>query len=471
MKKYLAGIAIIFASLIAYFSSLNYGFSQDDFIHLYSSSASSISAFLNFFNPFFRYPDIFFYRPLSTQVYFFINTTLFALNPLPFHIEGLILHSINSVIFYSLIKKIWQNSKIAFTSATFYAVSAVHFLSLYYISAFQEIARIFFILLFLLIFLNYLESKKKRLYLLSIAFFIASLLSKETSLVAPLLLFPLIILKQKEQPIFLILKSTFKLMIPLFIVVIIYLGIRTTGLQSIFSEGAYNTTFSLPQILQNLKWYVVWTVGLPEILSSYPSLKPQSLIQFGKDLPFGNILIGLSLVFIVISGLLLFKFKTDKRILLASLSLFLIPLLPVLVLQGHRYPQYLDLSFLGVLPIMAYMFLQKAKIKRVLGIAGITIFILIQIFSIKLSEQTHWTTKRAQVANYYYESIKKAYPNLPDNSEVNFIGTEISTRELSFALAQKYALLVWYPNKVKKVNYSSGLITNDALIIFPITIY
>lgn len=476
MRKWITAFFIVsLLVFIADFPSLKYGFSQDDFIHLSASQASSAQEFLNFFNPFYQYPDIFFYRPLTTQVYFFINKTLFGLNPVPFHIESLILHLVNSILFFLIIKKIWQNKNIAFVSALFYAVSAAHFLSLYYISAFQQVCRTFFIFLSILMFFKYQDTKQKSAYLGSLIAFLAALLSKETSIVLPLLFLPLEILRNRTGKLKTITQMAIKSTIPFVVVVLIYGIVRFTGLQSVFNEGSYNTTFSFSDILQNLKWYIIWSLGLPEILSTYPSLKPDSLLQFGKDLPFGFLVLILSALVGIISLLLLPSFKQlTKRMLFASAAIFLLSLSPILILSQHRYPQYLDLAFMGLLPIPALLFSQKTTLKRFLGVIGILTFIALQLLSLKLSEQTHWTTHRAKIADKYYRDFINTYPTLSNNTTVVFVGTKQAAYELSITLAQKYGLSVWYPEKIKDVRY----LTIESLgegetktIIYPITAY
>lgn len=473
MKRLVIYFFLMLSGLIIYLPSLKYGFSQDDFIHLFSSKAGSLSEFLNFFNPFHRYPDIFFYRPLTTQVYFFLNHTLFGLNPIPYHLEALILHIINSFLFFIIIRKIWGSKQIAFYSALFYTVSAAHFLSLYYISAFQEIGRTFFIFLSLILFFNYQESRKKMIYICSLIVFIAALLSKETSLITPLLIFPLEVIRKKDQRLVVIIKNTLKLVIPFLVIAFIYILIRLSGFQSIFNEGAYNTTFSVFEILQNLKWYIIWSFGLPEILSTYPSLSLSWLIQFGKDLPFANIVLILTSLLVSLGCNLFFKLKFNKRIVISSLIIFLISLTPVLILQGHRYPQYLDLAFLGFLPILAFIFYQSTKLKKFLGFGAILIFIALQFFSLQLSQQTHWTTHRANIAEYYYQNLRKLEPKLSNNTTIIFVGTNQAVHEVSLTLAQKYAPLVWFPNKIKKVDYTINYSVNSSenTIIYPITIY
>src|SRR5690242_2019432 len=106
-------------------------FSQDDFIFLYWSKANNLKEFLNFFNPFTHPKDIFFYRPLSTQLYYFLNQKFFGLNPLPFQVEAFLFHFLNSFLFYLITLKLWRNKKVAVLSGFLYAISAIHFLSLF----------------------------------------------------------------------------------------------------------------------------------------------------------------------------------------------------------------------------------------------------------------------------------------------------------------------------------------------------
>ncbi len=448
--------------LLAYFSSLKYYFSQDDFIHLSASKISSLPEFLNFFNPFYQFPDMFFYRPLSTQVYFFINQSLFGLNPLPFRIEAIIIHAINSLLFYFVVKQVWKSPKIALLSAIFYAVSAVHFLSIFYISGFQEVFRTFFIFLSILMFFKFQNGQKK--YLLgSILAFIAALLCKENSIVFPGLL--LILGKMCKG-------TNIKLIIPFVVIAILYLSLRIVGLQTLFQQGGYNVSFSILDIFQNLKWYLIWSFGLPEVLSTYPSIKLDSLIQFSKDLPYGNLVLMLSILLGVVLLILSITVRIAKRNLILSVLIFLISIAPALILQGHRYPYYLNVASLGFLPILSSLFDQKGY-KNILAIAGITIFIALQFFSLRLSEDSHWTTHRSNVAEYYHQSFTRDYPTLPDSSIVVFVGEGKASKELSVALAYHYSLSLWYPNKVKEVKY---LTTNEARkltpsIVFPIAIY
>lgn len=450
LKKlnFLRFLVLLLLPAIIYSQSLNYYFSQDDFIHLYSSKAETLGQFLNFFNPNAQFPDIFFYRPLGTQVYFFINESLFRLNPLPFRVEILLFQSLNILLFYFLVKNLWNNSKIAFLSALFYGMSAVHFLSIFYISAFQEVLRMTFIFSALLLFIKYLKSHKINWYIGSNILFIGGLLSKETSVVFPMIILGTTYLFNKS------IKDSIIKAIPFWLITASYFVIRLVGFQQIFGKGEYTYSLNLINLIQNLKWYLIWSFGIPEILSTYPSLKPVSLIQFTKDFPLGLSLVIFLFLFLITLFFLIIKVrKFPRNMFLYGVFVFFISLSPVLILIGHKYPQYLDLAMLGYLPILSFYIVSGFKWKYIV-IVCIFSFLLVQIFSLRITEKSHWTTHRSNVAKFYFDQFKGKKIDL-DDSKLILVGSEIQTKEVSVALAKSYAFWIWYPNYSSEIKYLS----------------
>lgn len=482
MKKPYALLFVALISTVLFLPSLQYGFSQDDFIHLHASRAENVNDFLNFFNPFATFDDIFFYRPLATQVYFFLNHSLFGLNPVPFRVIALVLHVANALLIYEILKKLLRNITAQYTlvsslSALLYSVSAVHFLSIYYISAFQQISRTFFIFLAVVMYINYQQQSKKIFLVASLVSFLCALLSKETSVILPLLLLPIEIIRCNTDKVVEVLKRTLQKIVPYFLMLAAYVILRILGFQSIFSVGAYDTKFSIIEIAQNLKWYTLWSIGLPEVLATYPSLSFGSLAQFTKDFPFalpvlilaGALLLGI--VAIVVTGV-----TVKPRIIVSFLAIAVIALLPVLPLYQHRYPQYLDLALLAILPIVLLNLFTTKYINKILSFAVVSIFIVLQLLSLELTRKTHWTTHRAEVADYYYNLLQTQYSTMPENSVVVFDGDEIQSREVSVALAKHYAVQVWYGDTVDRVIYKSTKDTTDlntivGQIVIPITKY
>ena len=197
------------AAILAFGLSLQYSFFQDDFINFSASKVSNPTDFLNFFNPYTRFPDLFFFRPLSTQFWYFINHSLFGVNALPFHIEALILHIANSYLIYIATMMLFRKKNLALISSTLYALSAVHFISLYYISTFQELAKTFFMLLGVITFTKF--------KLWSYASFILALLSKESAIIFPLYLVVFETFRRREENWLAVVKETLMKSVPIFI--------------------------------------------------------------------------------------------------------------------------------------------------------------------------------------------------------------------------------------------------------------
>ncbi len=471
-KTYFLLPAILVSGLLLYLPSLKYGFSQDDFIHLAASQINGFRDVFYFFNPYRHFQDIYFYRPLTTQFYFFMNRSFFGLTPLPFHIEALIVQMLNTILFYYLIKKIWHKWPVAILSTLLYAISSVHFLSLYYISSFQELGRTFFVFFALLCFILYEEKKSLSLYLFAIISFVLALLSKENSLIFPALLVVIEILRRRQHPIVQVVRTLLLPLLPFLVIAAGYVIIRFFGLQSIFSQGGYTYTIDPIIIVQNLKWYILWAFGLPEILSSYAA---STLPEFIKDFPQSLIIICSLVIFVAGLTVLSLTIRTlSKKILLLSATVFVVGLSPMLFLAGHRYPQYLDIPFLVILPIAAVILIHKHIIGKIIATVAIGAFVVLQSLSLQLSEQTHWTTHRAQVASYYQTVLMKQYAAIPCNGIIVFTGTSDQLQQLSVTLAGNYALRLWYPQSNARVMYARQNIDMrlpQGTIVIPITRY
>lgn len=446
----IARVGIVLAIILFYFPIFFYGFSQDDFIHQYSSQAKNFGEVLNFFNPFAHFPDIFFYRPLTTQFYFFINNLLFGFNPIPFRTEALAVHLLNSFLVYKLVLKLDNKRPIAILSSLFYGISAIHFLSLFYISSFQQIGRAFFMLSSMILFLKFLEDKKKLFYTGSLLTFVLALLSKETSIVLPFLLAVLIFFKLEKSSY----KNALLQTLPFFAVAGIFLLIRLSGFNSVFNEGAYSFQIDIKTFYNNLKWYLLWIFGLPEIISTYPSLGPASIKMFARDYQLSlPILVSLA---ILISSLLagFWKFKgIDQKQLWFTFFFCLVSIAPVLFLNGHRYPQYLDLPLVVLLPLLATVILFDFKKRWILSICLIASFLALQFFSLRLSQQIHWTTHRSKVATHYKNILDPKMQSISKPTIIYFTGTDQALKELSVAIAIGYGLKDWYGDKIERVLY------------------
>lgn len=164
---------------IYYFPSMSSFFAEDDFSHLYAASRTSPTDICAMFKP-----HTFFYRPLSTPVYFGITLRLFGLSPLSYHLSALCLFCVNVLLAFWLGRCIFRDSTSGFLVALLYLTRGVHFDTVTWISIFQEPLMCFFSFLCLLLYVKYSLGKTRWLFL-SVITYVLACLSKETALLLP----------------------------------------------------------------------------------------------------------------------------------------------------------------------------------------------------------------------------------------------------------------------------------------------
>ncbi|MEK7066428.1 MAG: hypothetical protein AAB965_02540, partial [Patescibacteria group bacterium] len=241
-------------------------FSSDDWFHLRISDIHSLQEFLNFFSFANTDQSASFYRPLSTQVFFYFFHTIFGLNSLPYYLFGILLFTLILFLLYK-----FTNSLV---TTLIYAVSVTNFTRLFFLSAYQELFLVFFSLLTLILY----KSKK---YLPALFCFVLSLLSKETAVVLPVLLLVLSLFEKKVS---------FRKLAPHFFLLAIYLYLRLFIFKGSVGDS-YIWDFSPPKALNTFFWYTLWSFGAPELLVDYVGSGLKILPRFFTDYPIWSYII------------------------------------------------------------------------------------------------------------------------------------------------------------------------------------
>jgi Gpi18-like mannosyltransferase len=238
MKKLL----LIFAfPILVFWPSLFVFFTNDDFFFLKISKINSFWEFVRFFD-ITKGPDgLGMYRPLTTQVFYMLK------NPLLMHIVVFITFFVILYFIYVLSKKLFGEERIALIATFLYSVSAVHFAHFYYLATYQELGMALFVLLMIISHLN------KRYYL-SILFFVLSLMSKETAVVAPFLLL--------LSDWYINSKINLKKYIAYFLILGFYLFMHFV-LYGVATGDSYVWDFSIRKLLNSTAWYLAWGI-IPE---------------------------------------------------------------------------------------------------------------------------------------------------------------------------------------------------------------
>ncbi|MFC1512140.1 tetratricopeptide repeat protein [Candidatus Latescibacterota bacterium] len=137
------------------------------------------------------------YRPFA-MLTFQLNYLTTGLDPAPFHIFNIILNALNAILFFSILKKLTGRLRLSFIASLLFACHPIHSESVASITGRPEILYTFLIFISWLV----LESDLKPLFLYSCAglALFGALLTKETAVVFPFMVFVADFLKRKKIP-------------------------------------------------------------------------------------------------------------------------------------------------------------------------------------------------------------------------------------------------------------------------------
>src|SRR4030043_842707 len=179
---------IFLLAFVIFSPSLFTFYTHDDFFLLKISNANTIKDFFNFFYLKKGPEGLGMYRPLAMQTFFMLAWKIFNLNPLGLHVISYIFFFGVIYLVYILTKALVDNKKVALLASFLYATSSTHFAHLYWLSDFQELALSLFFLLGIWFFIKFVNTKRWKIYFVSLIVFILSLLSKESAVMFPFVL-------------------------------------------------------------------------------------------------------------------------------------------------------------------------------------------------------------------------------------------------------------------------------------------
>lgn len=440
---------LILFCLLLYLPSLNVFFSGDDFFHLRISQIDNFGDFPSFFSFEKNVHSASFYRPLTTQVFFFLGQKIFGLAPAGYHVVSLVFFAVLLFLVYLLAKRLFKDEKIALLSLFFYSFSISHFAQVYYLSAFQELGMAVFYFAGLLFWLKFLESGKRKYYFFTLLSVVCCLLSKETAVTFPLVAGLLAIYLKKQRQIF--------SLWPLLLIEVVYLYFRLFRFGGVAGES-YVWDFS-GKFFNTLGWYLAWALGIPEMFLDFigPKLaiSPKLLLYY----PWQTKIILFSFGIFIFSCLavLLKERKKDIFFYVLCCLLYVVALLPVLFLPWHKFPLELTVPLLAVALFLGRLF---GKAGRMIIVFGLIFFSILNITSYLLTYQTHWVIRRGEVAQKVISYFAEEYPAFPRGKEVYFYNDSAfitegwgASQHISVALSGSDALAVFYHDPKIKVYY------------------
>lgn len=433
-------LAIIIFSLIIFSPALGNFFWGDDWYHLQVSRISNFQEFFNFFSFQFTPQSTPFYRPISTQLFFFSFNYLFGLNAFPYYFFLLIIFAVSLWLLFIFILLIINDKKIALLATFIYGISATNFPRLYYLSNLQEILMTVFILASLIF---YLKNTLKNI-ILSLLFFLFALGCKETAIVLPLILFIFNYLNKK---------FSFVRLWPYIFIAFLYIVVRLIFWNT-YGKDNYSFDLSPFKAINTLGWYILWSFGVPEFLVDYIGSGFKILSRFYSDFQATSYILLTLISFVILSfvSIVIVNIKKINRIFIFFLSFFIIGLLPIIFLPWHKFAYEITLPMIGFAGALAFILVNK-KSHILLSIIFLIFFCSLNLFTIFLDYQRHQSVTRSVISYKVYKYFKETYPIPPQNSFFEFINdTPVvnqywgSSKQIDQAVSQSNLFKVLYKN-------------------------
>lgn len=167
-------------AVLAYISVLGVGFLSDDFILLYQGQQSGIDASI-----FVPAPHWYLYRPLGMMLIWQFGGQVWGFNPLPFHIQGLLLHAGVSLWLGLWLAEATGKRGLGWLAGALFAVFPLHLEAVAWLAAQWDTLAVFFGLLSLWLFTLWWRHTERRpwcLYLLSVFSYGLAIFTKESML-------------------------------------------------------------------------------------------------------------------------------------------------------------------------------------------------------------------------------------------------------------------------------------------------
>ena len=128
-----------------------------------------------------------FYRPVQALTYM-LDYSFYHLNPGGFHLTNILLHISVALVIYWLVNLMFSDLLLSFLASGLFVVHPANTEAVALISDRAESLGALFMLLCLIFYIKYLKTKDVKMYFLLALSFILALLSKENSIILPILL-------------------------------------------------------------------------------------------------------------------------------------------------------------------------------------------------------------------------------------------------------------------------------------------
>jgi hypothetical protein len=372
------------------------------------------------------------YRPLTYLVFSFVLFPLFGMNPVPYNLFGLGVHMLNTLLVYRVLLGFSQRETAALLGAFFFGIHTAAFYIAYDgITFLPESSYAFFSLLAILFHRAYCQKGRALRLWASLLAFVLALLSKETAVVLPAVVWLGLVFCDPAATKRLWqggrIRAHAKRVLPLCAVALLYLlvsGIIKKGVMYPLSPS-HSHNYELSWYALRLKYkYLKWALNFPDGLIFEFVSWSNYLVAMGVAL------FTLPFTLALIRGLA----RGNRKYWFAA-SWFLIFLSPVLLLRNLTMVHYLYLPVVGVAFALG-LWLDELRVRG--GRARRTVFfaafalttIAAAVHHNRQAARTSWIAEASRVAESALGDLRKERPRLPEKAGLLIVNG--SSRDLDW---------------------------------------
>ncbi len=417
--KFFIFIGFVLLGLLLFSNIINSFFLSDDFVFI-DAVKSQKSPLRLWVNPLFVRPVVMFSYSL--------DFLLWELNPNGYHLTNILLHSINAFLvflFCSLLLGFFDFEKskkfhISLFAGILFLVFSGHSESVSWVSGRTDVIATLFVLISFCCYLDFRKTGRKRAVIFSYLFFILALMSKESVILYPLLIFVFdLFLQGKKSRRYNAFKAITIQNGLFFLLLAGYFVFRFMVLGSLLKmSGEFQANFGV--IVSNMMFYV------SRSLLPFQVLKTLWNILLSADAGFGEIAFKFLIFTFFFGGLLVLFIKARKKekgLIGFTGFAFLVSLIPVLnwrisigETQNERF-LYFPSVFICLLLVLGVFLVFKRKLLRntLIGL------LLILHIGFLYQSNTNWKAAGAVSRGILFSFITNVKENSAENSEKIFI--------------------------------------------------
>jgi tetratricopeptide (TPR) repeat protein len=263
-----------------------------------------------------------FYRPLQIFTYM-IDYSLWRLNVRGYHLTNIILHILVALGIYWFINILFADKVLSLLTSLFFVVHPIHTEAVAYISGRADSLAVLFMLLCFIFYIKNLQLNSIKLYIATILSYTLALLSRENSLILPLLLLLYHYAFKKKLKV--------REFLSLVSIVFAYILLRTLVLKSSPANILQSSIAGFVTLFQRTPGFFVAITNYLRLLF-FPSNLHMEYGMQSFSLTDPKAILGIAILFLLIFFTL--RTKNTHKLVFFSLSWLIITLLP----HSNLYP-------------------------------------------------------------------------------------------------------------------------------------